>query len=306
MDEGSPMIQNLNRERCRWAIRSEAIRAALATLLICGFAGACSPTSEQARLLAKPRTERTIADAGRWIAWSDKDGIWARNPTGPGDYPADTIRLSSTPGIPSAWSPDGCELLVVRSVRDRKSHGLQPSQLFVLNSGGTETRLTDKKDWIGGASFSPDGTQVVYAAYSAIKVVDAMGGSSRVLLESGDQDELQEPKWSPDGSQIAYFSGGGDHGHSVRVMASDGTDSRLVVENSATLGIGHVVGLEWSPDSSQLALLIESGLYVVGVDGSGFRLVTDDEQRPSWYPDSAEVAHTRGATLDTCMEAWLR
>jgi len=150
---------------------------------------------------------------------------------------------------------------------------------------------------------------------SAIHVVDAEGGSPRVLLTSGsrrypdpdkpgdykqsdDGDDLfetlvQEPKWSPDGSHIAYFDGMGDWGNSLRVMDSDGTDSRVVVENSETLGLGHVHGLEWSPDGSRLAFSIEGRLYVVGVDGSGFRLVTDNGVGPYWSPDGSHIAYTR-------------
>lgn len=259
---------------------------------------------------ARAEAENRIGDVSGWITYGDKRGIWARDLTSPGD-PADRVRLTSTPGSPQAWSPDGSKLLVTRD-----------EGLFVLNSDGTETRLAAAE----GGSFSPDGTAVVFAATldcwwpsecgaedddpsSAIYVVDVEGGSPRVLLTSGSRrypDDcgthtcmrgrfetlVQEPKWSPDGSQIAYFDGMGDWGHSLRVMNSDGTDSRVVVENDATLGGGHVDGLQWSPDGSQLAFSIEGRLYVVGVDGSGFRLVTDGWE-PYWSPDGAYIAYAR-------------
>jgi dipeptidyl aminopeptidase/acylaminoacyl peptidase len=276
----------------------------------------------------RAEAENRIGDVSGWITYGSKrasaeeapaeQGIWARDLTSPDD-PADRVLLSSTPGTPIAWSRDGSKLLVVRDV--------PPTGLFVLNSDGTETRLTDANGSIDGSSFSPDGTAVVYASTrecwwrsgcgaegenssSAIYVVDAEGGSPQVLLTSGSrrypddcgthacmpgrfETAVQEPKWSPDGSQIAYFDGMFDWGNSLRVMDSDGTDSRVVVENSETLGGGHVEGLQWSPDGSQLAFSIGGRLYVVGVDGSGFRLVTDDGVGPYWSPDGSHIAYTR-------------
>ncbi|HLL51486.1 MAG TPA: hypothetical protein VK356_12530 [Thermomicrobiales bacterium] len=266
--------------------------------------------------------ESRVGDVSGWITYGDKGGIWARDLTSPDD-PADRIRLSSAPGTPIGWSRDGLKLLVERDMGG--TDGLNEAELFVLSSEGTETRLTDADGGTGGGSFSPDATAVVYArtrecwwrsggcgkdASSAIYVVDAEGGSPRVLLTSGSrrypddcgthtcmpgrfETALQEPKWSPDGSQIAYFDGMFDWGHSLRVMDRDGTNSRVVVENSETLGGGHVDGLEWSPDGSQLAFSIEGRLYVVGVDGSGFRLVTDVGGRPYWSPDGSHIAYTR-------------
>ena len=261
--------------------------------------------------------ENRVGDVNGWITYGDQRGIWARDLSA-GD-PADRVLLSSTPGTPIGWSRDGSRLLVVRN------------DLFALNSDGTETRLTDVNGDMNGGSLSPDGTAFVYAATrecwwreaceaeggnpsSAIYVVDTDGGSPRVLLASGtrrypDPDKpgsyqqnsfggelfetaVEEPRWSPDGSQIAYFDGYGDWGHSLRVMDGDGTDSHVVVENDETLGAGHVDGLEWSPDGNRLAFSVEGRLYVVGVDGSGFRLLTAGVE-PYWSPDASHIAYTR-------------
>jgi dipeptidyl aminopeptidase/acylaminoacyl peptidase len=261
--------------------------------------------------------ENRIGDVSGWVTYSDKRGIWARDLTSPDD-PADRVLLSSTPGTLIGWSRDGSKLLVVRDVRDPgvppacppcgPASRLNETDLFVLNSDGTEIRLTDPNEWAtGGGSFSPDGTAVVYAGSGAkgtdspstIYVVDAEGGASQVLLTTADS-LVQEPKWSPDGSRIAYFDGRGDSGNSLRVMDSDGTDSRVVVESSETMGDGHIYGLEWSPDGSQLAFSIEGRLSVVGVDGSGLRLVTENGVAPYWSPDGSYIAYTLPDRQGTC------
>jgi Tol biopolymer transport system component len=242
----------------------------------------------------RAEAEKRIGDMTGWITYGDNQGVWARDLTSSRD-PADRVHLSSTSGTPIGWSPDGSKLLVQRDINE--------PGLSVVNSDGTETRLTDGNESTDGGSFSPDGTAVVYAEGGRIYVMDADGGSPQLLLAPGGRrypDEpgrfetmLQEPQWSPDGSQIAYFDGMGDWGHSLRVMDSDGTASRVVVENGETLGAGHVNGLQWSPDGSRLAFSIEGRIYVVGVDGSGFRPVTDDGVEPYWSPDGSHIAYRR-------------
>ena len=44
--------------------------------------------------------------------------------------------------------------------------------------------------------------------------------------------ELYNPVFSPDGTQIAYFDGMGDWGHSLRVMRSDGTRVKVLWDDS--------------------------------------------------------------------------
>ncbi len=180
----------------------------------------------------------------------------------------------------------------------------------MLNADGTETQLTDANGFITGGDFSPDGTEVVYADApvdddgddSSIYVIDVKGGAPRLLLggsrrrypgeDRSFETALYDPTFSPDGLQIAYFDGMGDWGHSLRVMNSDGTGVRVVVENSMTLGAGHVFGLDWSPDGEHLVFAINGGVYVVGIDGSGLRLVAKEGADPYWSPGGSRVSYT--------------
>jgi hypothetical protein len=263
---------------------------------------------------SRAETENRIGDVSGWITYGHKGGIWARDLTSPGD-PGERVLPDPVPGSPIAWSRDGSELLVGGD-----------GGLFIVNSDATATQVTDFGP--DDADLSPDGATVVNVVtrgcwweldqcgtdsekpWSAIYMTDAKGGSPRVLLAAGSRQypqdcgthpcargpfriALEGPKWSPDGSQIAYFEGMNDWGNSLRVMNSDGTDSRVVVENAETLGGGHVEGLQWSADGNRLAFTIDDGLYVVGVDGSGFRLVANDATRPYWSPDGSHIAYTR-------------
>jgi Tol biopolymer transport system component len=235
-----------------------------------------------------------------WIAYGNRGGIWALDATGPGD-PADVVQLSSKPGYPQAWSPDGSKLLVLREV---KGGDLFERDLFVLNSDGTETRLARADS---GGDFTPDGSRVVYGDGRNIYVIDAEGGTPKLLLapsrrriegEGPFKTSLSHPTVSPDGSQVAYFDGLGDSGHSLRVMDSDGTGTRVVLENSLTTGVGHVGGLDWSPDGRRLVFALDQrGVYVVGIDGSGLTKVSSEPfegfegVEPHWSPDGSFISY---------------
>lgn len=265
--------------------RPVAAQAVLAWIVM-GIAAACSGVRESvpsdsggpsATSLTSP--PQIFAEVGGWIAFGAADGIRAVDPSRPGD-PDGQVQLSLGGGTPRAWSPDGSKLLVLRV-----------GYLYVLNADGTETPLAQASDQ-RGAEFTPDGSQVVYGNGDSMYIIDAEGGSPRLLL-AGDP-----PLWtfSPDGTQIAYIDwGGGDSGHSVRVMNSDGTGVRVVVADSMSMGEGHIrdFGLDWSPDGQRLAFANTRGVWVVGIDGSGLTWVSalrSEGADPHWSPDSSRIS----------------
>ena len=248
---------------------------------------------------------------GGWIAYGDAysntSGIWAMDPERPGIR----MQLSMHGGEPHAWSSDGSKLVIL-SVSGRGE--TTDESLSVLNADGSETLLIDAGAGHGitGGSFSPDGSKVLYesgpfdgTAPDGIYVVDAAGGTPRRLLTASRRwysafghrarSLLLWPTFSPDGSQIAYIDGMGDHSNSLRVMNADGSGSRVllkdhgVMHNSAFPG-----GLVWAPDGSRLALglgYIPYTIYVVGADGSGLTRLIVSGAHPEWSPDGSRIAY---------------
>jgi Tol biopolymer transport system component len=207
------------------------------------------------------------------------------------------VQLSSEPGTPEAWSPDGSKLLVLGEADDSGKKAL-----LVLNADGTETHLGHA--W-SGADFTADGSQVVYDDDGQMYVVGAEGGTPELL------GAVAQPLWtlSPDGTQIAYIDWGhGDGGHSVRVMNSDRSDVRVVVEDTMDMGAGHIrdFGIDWSPDGQHLAFANTQGIFVIGVDGSGLRKVSSGSidvvdpswsVDPHWSPDGSLISYNTSTTL---------
>jgi Tol biopolymer transport system component len=213
----------------------------------------------------------------------------------PGDYPDDTVRLAGpAAGDPIAWSADGSRLLV----RKPSSASIDGRQgLFVLDPDGTETRVApDSVSGFGGASISPDGTQVVYAVGfepSRLELAVVGGGTTPVVLRNSDVT-LGRPAFSPDGGRIAYIEGSYDHSNALWVMNADGSNRRQVAGGDWY----HVRALVWSPDGERLAISCGcpagSGVYTIRADGSALTLVSadEDEERttPQWSPDGSQIA----------------
>jgi Tol biopolymer transport system component len=251
----------------------------------------------------EPTPQGIFSEVGGWIAYGNAAGIWAVNPTGPGN-PEDQIQLSDRGGEPLAWSSDGSSLLIRRVGGKDGRPGVG---LFILNADGTETRLTSDGFDTGG-SFSPDGVHVVYAPSSfefpsSINVIDAEGGTPKMLLAAsrrglhafGRRAILFMPTFSPDGTQVAFFAGWYDNSNRLVVMDADGSDPHVVLDHPLPGFIRHLV---WSPDGTRLAFDIEdygdterTGIYVVDADGSDLRLAIPGGSTPSWSQDGARIAY---------------
>jgi TolB protein len=171
------------------------------------------------------------------------------------------------------WSPDGTEIAFL-SDRD----GFY--ELYAMDADGSNVRrlthLEKGENELCCPDWSPDGRKL---AFMSIRLPRTM--MLQVLdVATGDVTDLSFfgglPRWSPDGEWIAYWG----PGRQVHVMRADGTDSRQVtsMEGMANYPV-------WSPDGEWIVFntlprayaFDEAEMYIVKVDGSGLRQLTDND-----------------------------
>ena len=282
----------------------------------------------------------------RWIVFnsrraldgSDASGpvanIWFVLEDGSGLRPLTDATAAGADSTDPELSPDASRVAFVSSRKVDGSDAAEPDgtrNVWVVNTDGTGAAAVTTNTAAGAdASFprwSPDGSALVFYSranpdggdsespnqISNIFVVGADGDGYTALTElTAAGASSRGPRWSPDGSQIAYFSyrvvGGGDEGQetaNIWVMDASGDGSTPLT--SLTAADADSFGPEWSPDGTQL--VFHSGrkldgsdasngphnIWVVGADGGGAAPVTELEAAstsdPVWSPDGAWIAY---------------
>lgn len=267
--------------------RNRRIAAAAIMVALVSFATPACSSRNAERPASGPEPEDIFAEnvSGEvpgWIAYRDGSEIVAVDTADP----TKTISLVTAEDRALIdWSRDGTRLLL---------QGRFQTALYVMNADGSETRLTHQGPYIAGGSFSPDGSMVAYGTDDGISVIEAEGGTPRLVAASDPSTMtwLQDPEWSPDGSRIAFVTYGElRRDYAIGVVNADGTGLRELIDLP-----GHgVARLAWSPDGSQLFFLRLRGIYAVGEDGSGMMMVTESRSSPPLPPDGSREAFEIGS-----------
>lgn len=164
---------------------------------------------------------------------------------------------------------------------------------------------TDEGTWMN-VDVSPDGTRIAFDMLGDIYVMPMTGGTPTRIAEGLSYE--QQPRWSPDGSRLAFVSdrGGGDN---IWLMNADGSNKKQLTKEEFRL----LNQPSWSPDGHYIVAkkhfttsrsLGTGEVWLYHVDGgSGVQLVKRADEKhqkelgePTFSPDGRFVYFTRNIT----------
>lgn len=217
-------------------------------------------------------------DQSSLVFSSEIGGAWQLVAAGlDGSEESDALTSGSTNYQAPDFSPDGRTLLVA-SDRDGDY------DIYQVDSAGGAVidQLTD----LPGDEYFPrwlrDGSGFVFSwQQNDVEAIyrQRLGGAPVELVRATTFDGFGWP--SPDGAQVAFYSGR-DGDYEIYVMNSDGGDPRRL-----TVSSGRDASPTWSPDGQWIAF--ESArngsydLYLVRPDGSDLRQLTSGDDN-DWFP----------------------
>ena len=271
-----------------------------------------------------PTAAGNTAMLGRQVAEvvaSDLRATGLLNPLGPGGVPGYSYPQAARPSF-GDWRQAGAQQLVAGFVESRGDGQLTVGcYLYDVTTGRELTRqgfVVAPANWRRAAHKCADtvysrltgegaflDTRVVYVAETGpknrrlkrIAIMDSDGSNHRYLTEG--KATVITPRFSPDGSQLAYMS---YQGRRARVYVLDLASGR---ERLLVPGLAMTSAPRFSPDGRRIAFAMSEGgntdIYVVGADGGQpVRLTSAPgiDTAPSFSPDGSRIVFEsdRGGT----------
>jgi Tol biopolymer transport system component len=193
------------------------------------------------------------------------------------------------------WSPDGSHLTFVYYELVNN----QPvSDIYTMVVEGDEsvTNLTQTGKVSGPLTYSPDGSQIAYFdGIGDLYLMNADGSEQRMIYKNvGEGVRDATPKWSPDGTQIAFeiTSTASTLPYNLYTLHIYDLETDTVTDLSPNLDPEG--SYSWSPDSEEIVFMGKTEgsveIYIVSADGTTApHSVTNTpdmfDVQPLWQPE---------------------
>ena len=195
----------------------------------------------QRQVLVSGNARGTLTQNGSRLAYVGDQGIMLQDITS-----RTTSLLTRQSGHDLHWSPDGTRLAF-------ENLGEQPG-IWVIGADGSDPHPLSNLGFETIAGWSPDGERLYYAApdpggngwqFKAVNVTT--GTVEDLFILDNASRKAPMPALSPDGQWIAYRAADNS---SLYLIRTDGTQSRLVIDQPATA----ISGFVWERQSHLLAV----------------------------------------------------
>lgn len=205
-------------------------------------------------------------------------------------------------------SPDG-ERILFGSTKEE-------SDVWKANiAGGAESALTTDLGSEFWPEVSPDGKTIAYQSVRTLSQGDKIFNCSILARQSSSDEPIRLtddgalPKWSPDGTQIAFMRLAGDVQSLWVTKAVGGQNKQLVsggltsIENTLLPYLRvQTSSFSWSPDSKKIVYVSDKNnlqnLWTIAADGSGETQITSNNNPnfnlycPLWSADGSRIAYS--------------
>ena len=245
--------------------------------------------------------------ADLWVV--DVDGENAVNVT-------PDLLVAPWPGFPAgAWSPDGSAIAFTAD---------KDAGMYVVPADGSAPPRVLDTGFLGllsAPAWSPDGSSIAFVGHE--RLADGLFGVPKVFVIRPDGSGLEQvtdaargegnglsPQWSPDGRQLLYMVYDPPWSPHDAPQADALPVELVIAERGSSGWTDRVVvptSLNWlatfSNDGSRIAFIrsrdgmFPGDLFVVGVDGTGERVISDrlvNLSVPCWSPDDRSIAVLTG------------
>jgi Tol biopolymer transport system component len=202
-----------------------------------------------------------------------------------------------------SFSPDGSKIVFYSAAAGNE-------EIYVMGAdGGGVTNLTKNPAGDIHPHWSPDGSKIIFEslrddprAYDVYLMNADGSGTTRLTATKEDETCAQ---FAPDGKHLVFLRGFGNGNDDIMLSGPDMKDAT----NLSDSPLANEGWPSWSPDgkrvlfsSNRTGVMI---VYVVNVDGTGLRPLTDamatsEDARAVFSPDGTRIAFTRrrGKAMD--------